>query len=622
MQISDLMRHYNSAGTQPEPVIKSKGVERLVANLKELSKGNVFEGTVNSVKGGQVVLGLSNGQQITARLSGKISLTPGQSMFFQVKTNNGSQIEIKPYTVDGSGANLTLMQALKAAGLPTDANYLTMVDKMMEEQMPIDKGSLNEMAKLLQNNPGVDVTTLVQMQKLNIPITPEFASQFENYLGDKQAIGAALDELMDILPQSLDNQDLPLDQIKQMANEIIHIATEDNVIQPKIEDAPTLNNIEKELAVINGEDESSFVIDINDDVMVNTLDGDEVVVNGHLVMTEGSQESVATEGQDIQNEGQLSEEEQLLNSNGEIIEGELEEGELVQGEEASVVNKEPEGPVIPNTLKSIMTPEDLNKFVAQLKDTFPQLPENFALDGNKGVASTLLDLSKLLSTSGFDDINGDSLKQLLSGDAFKNMIKDSFGQQWLINPSDVAKGNDDIKKLYQKLETQMTKLEDIMKAAGQNNTNITDLTSNIRSNIEFMNQINEAYTYVQIPLKMSGQSANGELFVYTNKKSLAEGDKELSAFLHLDMDNLGPTDVSVRMLHKEVKTRFYLENDEAYDLVEKFLPTLEKRLAEKGYSCKFEVSNEGKHTNFVEDFLKKDQPSAGQLHRYSFDMRA
>lgn len=38
--------------------------------------------------------------------------------------------------------------------------------------------------------------------------------------------------------------------------------------------------------------------------------------------------------------------------------------------------------------------------------------------------------------------------------------------------------------------------------------------------------------------------------------------------------------------------------------------------------CKIDVVNEEKHVNFVDDFLKMDQPAATQLHRYSFDMRA
>lgn len=49
---------------------------------------------------------------------------------------------------------------------------------------------------------------------------------------------------------------------------------------------------------------------------------------------------------------------------------------------------------------------------------------------------------------------------------------------------------------------------------------------------------------------------------------------------------------------------------------------LEARLEKKGYHCKIDVVNEEKHVNFVDDFLKMDQPAATQLHRYSFDMRA
>ena len=128
-----------------------------------------------------------------------------------------------------------------------------------------------------------------------------------------------------------------------------------------------------------------------------------------------------------------------------------------------------------------------------------------------------------------------------------------------------------------------------------------------------MNQVNQMYTYAQIPLKMSGQHASGELFVYTNKKALAQGEKDLTAFLHLDLDHLGSTDVSVRMRGREVSTRFYLDNDTAYALLEKNYPVLEARLEKKGYHCKIDVVNEEKHVNFVDDFLKMDQPAATQL---------
>ena len=79
-------------------------------------------------------------------------------------------------------------------------------------------------------------------------------------------------------------------------------------------------------------------------------------------------------------------------------------------------------------------------------------------------------------------------------------------------------------------EKKETNMEIILKTSGVVNPKAEALADNIRGNIEFMNQLNQAYTYVQVPLKMSGQNANGELYVYTNKKNLRDPDAELSAF--------------------------------------------------------------------------------------------
>ena len=56
------------------------------------------------------------------------------------------------------------------------------------------------------------------------------------------------------------------------------------------------------------------------------------------------------------------------------------------------------------------------------------------------------------------------------------------------------------------------------------------MAGEIHSNVEFMNQVNQMYTYAQIPLKMSGQHASGELFVYTNKKGTGAGRKGSDCF--------------------------------------------------------------------------------------------
>ena len=62
--------------------------------------------------------------------------------------------------------SLTLMDALKAAGLSVDGINLSMVNTMMEEHMPIDKTSLNQMYQLVQDNKYINVTTLVELKRL------------------------------------------------------------------------------------------------------------------------------------------------------------------------------------------------------------------------------------------------------------------------------------------------------------------------------------------------------------------------------------------------------------------------------------------------------------------------
>ena len=224
MHISDMLGQYNrniSSGT--EELKAASGMQKVVSTMEELSSGSVFEGTVSSVKNGKVTLALSDGQTITARLSGKVPLSQGTPMFFQVKSNDGATIEIKPYTGAGSGGNPILTNALTEGTVPVTERNLAMVDAMMKEQMPIDKQSLLNMARIANMNPGVDITTVVNMTKLGIPVSPEMAAQFENYMTDEHAILQEMDQAMNELADLAGSSDLTPNQAVQMNQKILSI---------------------------------------------------------------------------------------------------------------------------------------------------------------------------------------------------------------------------------------------------------------------------------------------------------------------------------------------------------------------------------------------------------------
>lgn len=578
MQISNLVSQYNNSVANGEPMTGAKGVEKLVSSLNEMSKGMIFEGTVSSVRGNQVKLALSNGQQILARLAGKFSFEQGQSVFFQVKNNDGGTIEIKPYTVDGEGANLTLMDALKAAGLSVDGINLSMVNKMMEEHMPIDKTSLNQMYQLVQDNKDINVTTLVELKRLGIEINQVNAAQFENYANDKQAITIAMDSLIDELPNALSAEDLSMYKLVTQARDILNIVTE---------------GLPEEAFI------SSEASDMSQYETIMRDNQSAPVVKKHFNIAElfESLNSVSGESQDI-------------HTTQKINNAPATDTILLQENETKS-----------NTIGFLLSDKQIEELNEQVRMLLPNLQENniSLYSEDSSVVGILNDIKSMLENT---PANADTLRHLFSGEVFKLMLKEALEQQWMIKPGDLEKNPKKLDGLYDKIEKQITNMEIILKTSGVVNPKAEALADNIRGNIEFMNQINEAYTYVQVPLKMNEKNASGQLYVYTNKKSMSNPDKELSAFLHLDLEHLGGTDVSIKMLHRKVTTNFYLDSDESYALVKQFLPVLEKRLQDKGYNCELNVNSGSKQMNFVAGFLKKDLPPTGQVHRYSFDIRA
>ena len=601
MHISDMLGQYNrniSSGT--EELKAASGMQKVVSTLEELSSGSVFEGTVSSVKNGKVTLALSDGQTIIARLSGKVPLSQGTPMFFQVKSNDGATIEIKPYTGAGSGGNPILTNALTEGTVPVTERNLAMVDAMMKEQMPIDKQSLLNMVRIANMNPGVNITTVVSMTKLGIPVSPEMAAQFENYMTDEHAILQEMDQAMNELADLAGSHDLTPDQAVQMNQKIL------SILLPEQTAAGESVNTEGQIET-GGQTTAEGQTTSEGQILTDgRLGAEEQIVNGEQTTAAGQAIQEGTGGQAI---GEVLSDQQFSSL-----------GRLLQNipslvESTKLFPEAMEQDIFIDTLEDESVAQNLMTEDAAWKAADGKT----ALDKNLTVSDFLRTVSQLLSEN--NGMASQSIQKLFGSDAYKSLLRNVMEQQWLIQP-EALKQEKKISQLYEKLEQQMRQVEDALKEAGVTKTRFPETAAEVRGNIEFMNQLNQAYTYVQVPLKMSGQNANGELYVYTNKKNLRDPDAELSAFLHLELEHLGSTDVSVKMQHRNVKTNFYMADDASYDLVEKYLPVLEQKLKDKGYQCTITMTKEEKKVSFGDDFLRKDMPQTGTLHRYSFDVRA
>ena len=652
MQIRDMLGQYSqNVKNGTEELMSAQGTQKLVSSMQELEPGSTFEGTVNSVKNGKVVLALGNGQTITARLDGKVSIQPGESMFFQVRSNDGTTIALRPYVQAGNINNPILLNALTAAGVPATVRNITMVDSMMKEQMSISRQSILDMGRVVGSNPNVNVNTAVLMTKIGLPVSAEMASQFENYMVDQHAIVDEMDLAMNQLGRLLGDADLGEEQSFELYGKVLDILNGEGETPAQTTDGLQQNdtgtmvnageNIEMEAAVQQskdgaaaegvqkqvqqqntkdlismgaaGQEQSAGVAENTENIV-----GEQTAGNAAQSMQTGidaadvlknTQADTAADFKNVQEQTDTLE--QILDQNGlDHLKRLLQNIPTLTGN-TDLFEVQEEEDVFVDT----MSGDDAGKKAFELAQAEPEVTLKQSMTA-EDFLNTLRDALKQNQEYGFA-----GMTKLFGSKEFAAILKNRAEKQWLLEPEQLKEASK-VSDLYERLDHQMKQMENVMKAAGVTQNSFVQTAADIRSNVEFMNQINQVYTYVQLPLKLSGQNASGDLYVYTNKKNLNDSEAELTAFLHLDLDNLGSTDVSIRMKDKNVKTNFYIADDASYDLIEKHLPVLEKRLAQKGYRCSITMSKEEKKVEFVEDFLQRDMPQAGTLHRYSFDVRA
>ena len=635
MQISDLVGQYSrNVANGTEELHGAQSVQKLVSTIGDLSAGSIFEGTINSVRGGKVTLALGNGQTITARLDGKMDLQQGSSMFFQVRANDGQTIAIRPYTELGNVSNPILLNALSAAQVPATDRTLVMVDTMMQEQMSIGRQSILDMAKLVGANLDANVQTIVQMTKLGLPVTEEMAAQFENYLSDRQALVGEMDLAAGHMMELLSDEALSPETAFSLYEKMLDIfmpgaeAADAGVTAAAEQESSAAEAGAGAMAEAVGQENAATVAEAEAGAPTAAEQG--TAAASAVAEEAGAASTAETAGQ-----GAAAEAETGVGVTAELTYGRTAEtpgtvGELLSKEQIEHLGKMLRNiPALIGNEEIFAGGEQEEVFVDTLSEEGPEVAKLMAQEeaaqeqpvlNEKLTAEQFLQkLGRALAQNGGFGFAG--MQKLFAGKEFQTIFRSVIEKQWLLQPEEL-KQEHKVSGLYERLEQQLSQMEEAVRATGSTQNTFLQTASQVHGNLEFMNQMNQIYHYVQLPLKMSGQNANGELYVYANRKNLRDPDAELTAFLHLDMEQLGSTDVSVRMQNRSVRTNFYLEDDASYDLVEKHLEVLNKRLKSKGYQSSITVTHEKKDISFKENIVKKGKATVGSLHRYSFDVRA
>lgn len=265
----------------------------------------------------------------------------------------------------------------------------------------------------------------------------------------------------------------------------------------------------------------------------------------------------------------------------------------------------------------ILQPEEISEENrGRLSDTTVK-----AVDSDESVTAQLQNIQKLLK-QGLDTKDVHLLHRVLQDSKVTELPGKLLLDSWSLRPEDVESPKK-VEQLYQRLGRQLKGFADALGENGQSGSQVYQAVSNLSRNVDFLQQINQTYAYIQLPLHLrQGEHKTGELFVYTNKKNLAKRDGQVSALLHLDMEHLGPVDVYVAMQDVKVSTKFYVQNDAILDYLESNMDVLTQRLKKRGYDCNCETTlrTELQHTAQAMAPLLKTESSV-PIARYAFDVR-
>lgn len=598
------------------------------AYLSSLKNGDTFTAKVVDVSGSDVTLKLPTGGTVNAKLSSEMNITEGQTISFEVK-NGGSTVSITPLLTNTS-ADVSVLKALNQASLPVTDSTVSMTTEMMKAGLSIDRSSLLGMYEKVMNNPSANVPNIVDLTKLGLPVNEENIGNIENYKNLSYQIDSGLQELAEKSDQAL------MDMVKggDASNAAKLMSSVIDASVTFIEDGISIEEFvkmpENPLQAENTEVISTLAESVEGAENTDKVPADTKGQIPEDAVQTASEDTAAKVSSEIKSDAASRALELLKNLNAGESANKPAEEQISASSKQEVTGN----PVNSNAVTVSVQPD------ADLIESFDKALSLYReVSGNKDyVPSDMKDLFSKISGSlqkAVSEGDMETLKKLVTSDPLKKLALGTLKDMWSISPSEVA-DKEKVESLYKRLSSQLNMLKEGLANAGAQNSPAMNAAGNMSSNIDFLQQINQMYAYIQLPLKLSGgDSAHGDLYVFSNKKNMSSDDSIVTAFMHLDMDNLGPVDVYVSMdvnAGGKVSTNFTVADDDTLDFLEKNMHLLTERLQKRGYDLQASMKVKGEDEDLEENALDKGGVNLLLLHAggtssyqgsmRSFDVRA
>lgn len=538
-----------------------------LSTLRAMSEGDSFRGTVTDVNGNEVTIRV-NDTTVSAKLSSDMKLSVGQSVVFNIGTDNEKVVSLRPLFTNLSTEGLA-NNALNAASLPINDVSLSLVSTLLEEGMSIDKETLTSLYRQINMNPEVSMNEIVRMNKIGLELNAENIAKFDAVYNFESKISDSINTIIRQIPLETSNlADTDIKAAISLASDFISASSDQTEVSVSLGE--------------KGSNEGEFIAD-----------------------NQASDNLLNEETESVINQ-KINEILDDMSDYGNIDSSVNESGQLDLSKNIVLTNKDFDN--LSNLISS--GNEYGNKIL------------NMLSDGSK------IDLETLLKTFDSvlkdDNVTDEAKKGLLQSDLFKDALSDKFSEKWLLEPNDV-KNASNLNERYNSILHDTDRILDSMQNSLKGSENLTSAVSDFRENVSFLQNLNNLAPYVQIPVMMNKNANTGDLYVYANKKSLLEKNDNITAVLRLDMNNLGRVEVYVKLSASDkLSTDFTFDNEETLLFIEEHIDMLNERLEKLGYSVNNSFKIKSRETELFSDKTVEegDTSDSEVINMYRFDVRA
>lgn len=279
-----------------------------------------------------------------------------------------------------------------------------------------------------------------------------------------------------------------------------------------------------------------------------------------------------------------------------------------------------------NDNKQISESINVDKNNIYNKESIQEASKESTKDFLKMVESsdTFKELSEVLKNIG-ENMPKEAFNNIIKSPVFKEKITKLLMDRLYLNPTKLSEDKKIVKNEVDKIYDKLNKLTEMIKNMPENvkSENLSLAGDKLSKNMNFMNELNNIEAYVQVPVKFSEGNKNGDLYVYNRRRNKKINDDTLTAFLHLQLDYLGATDINISLKKNSVTAKFTLDDETSRNLVEDNLGELAERLEKIGYNVTISTELSEKESQEFNAILPitSNNENAVSIKRYIFDIR-